>query len=461
MSTELQVWTPPGPPTPAEWDSMRNAAIMLAKSDLIPSHFRSKHENVLVAIMTGRGLGIDWMLAVQKGYVIDGKFGLEAEVMADVVRRNVPGFDFEVVRLDDEVCILKGGVAGKAVHTVEFTFEQAKLAGYTQGKYGEKDNWKPGRRSDSLYAKALRRLIKRTGGYYAVGAMPVRDVDEADDLEPAPAPAREPSGAAVVEDTPKGAGAAPTPAAPAGPVHAAVPDTTDWKGRFLEAVAANYMIAAKPPSTPQGRGRWARTYEKQILQVANLFYAEIGAQACPSLAMLPPMDMQRLSLWLEEKIAKRAGNAGQDAPVAQDEPPAREEKPDGVSVSPEPEATGDANEPDERTATGEVAIPDEEEASAPQPAPQPTLIELTEALAAGSVEDVLRELDRMKFATKGVRRFYERHAKTGNPYLIDAPMLKELGFDLAQRIDNLWGHDATRAMLARLIVEVASQEVKS
>lgn len=453
MSTEtaVAVWQPPPPPTPAEWEATKNAAVQFAKSDLVKPHFRGKPENVCLALITGRDLGLPWTIVLQKGFVVDGKFDLEVDVKVDLVRRNLPGFDFEVIEQTEEKCVIRGGVKGRNLHTIEFTYEQAKLAGYTAGRDGEKQNWRPGRRGDMLLARCLARLLKRTGGLYA-SLINSLDADAVDDLEQpvATPPTHEPSVATVVE-TPA-AGASPTPDAQpqAGPVETKdVP--VDWKGRLLNGVAEHYMIAARPPSTAQGRARWARTYGDHILKVVNLYYADRGEKPIASWNMFPSDDFERVAVWLEAHIKnnKSAGSGVPEATVEQDAPPAPESPGNGPA-----EAYGASGGAEDPQAVPEDDAPPPDDREAPpltMAAPTPTRDELILDLATKPLDDVLRIFDiefRPKF--KGARRFYEK--QNDRPYLVDAAWLSDLGYARNQWLDTLWGKEADRLMLSRLIV---------
>lgn len=82
----------------------------LAQSGLLPSAYRGRPANVLVAIETGHMLGIAPMAALQNVYVIEGKPTMSAALLSALVRRaghrvRVTGGDehatAEIVRADD------------------------------------------------------------------------------------------------------------------------------------------------------------------------------------------------------------------------------------------------------------------------------------------------------------------------------------------------------------------------
>lgn len=466
--TAVAVWTPPGLPTKDEFEIMRSMGIQYAKSSGVRDCFRGNAENCFLALSVGREMGVPPTLALAKGYVIEGAYQLEADVLADVIRRNVPGLSWEVLKLDDERCIIEGGIAGGRVHKVEFTFEMAKAAGWTEGKNGIKNQWRAGARQDTMYAKCVRRMVKRVGGLWA--SMYSVDADEAvvDSTKPVE---HERSEAAVVED----GKAAPTPAAPApaaepeakpvaGPVKLDAP-VVDWQHRFLAAAAKLWRHEAVPPAHGRNRTLWAKKHGDALLRLVNIYYEERGEKPSVSWSMVPPHDFEPIARWLEARN-ERAGDAGNGAPAPTDGQPAREEEPSGAPVSAEPQATGAGMNPTEQGASGEsVAFPDDDEERPSESSPaggeteQERLARRAEEISLLTLDELPRAFEAMKFATKGERRFCEPHPSSGNLYLVDGYILKELGLDpkLGQKIANLWSHDATRAMLSRLIAEVEKE----
>lgn len=471
--TAVTVWTPPGLPTKDEFDTMRSMAIMYAKSDAVRPCFRGKPDNVFVAVSVGREIGIPPTLALTKGYVIEGVFQLEADVLADVVRRNVPGLSWEVAEIDgvlqlnDELCTIKGGIKGGREHTVTFTFKMAQDAGWTQGQNGIKNQWKPGARQDTMYAKCIRRLVKRTGGLWA-SAFTTADPDEVEVDNSRPPVKHEPSSATVVPDAP--AVAAPTPASPEGGVAAPeqpkkVEVGEDWHYRLLCAFAqATRLRSAEfkerlndPPTKNPGRARWAKEHAEELLRVINDYYASRDMAPIKSFAMFLPNDAENVALWLEAKNS--AGNAGQDAPVAQDAPPAPTQEPERVPADPEPIAAGAAVATGEQDASGDAPMPEDaplpEDDNRVQPDP---VTAKTGEIADATVDGLLSYLDILRTNFKNARRFYQKHSTSGAQYLIDAKFLTELGHTqggkpVSQKLDNLWAHEADRIMLARLVAE--------
>lgn len=446
-STALTVWQPPGLPTRDEYEIMKSMAITYAKAgNAVRPSFRGNPEACFVAISVGRELGIPPTLALTKGYVIDGGFQLDADILGDVVRRNIPGLSWEEIERNDQRVTIKGGIAGGREHTVTFEFATAEAAGWTKASNGGlKANWQPGARQDTMYAKCVRRLVKRTGGLWA--SIYTADPEEYAEGEP---PRREPSSATVVEEpsavlagdgvTPVQGGAEP---ATQGPVHAD-PPKVDWHHRLLVAAAVCWSHAAMPPATGAKRTAWAKKHADDLLRLINLYYAERGEGPAASFAMVPPHDAKPIAEWLEEKNAKRAGGQA-ETPVAPTEGnPARDAGP----------------------VPGQAGVPvDDEEAppatdSGPDESVSDVIARRTTEISAGDVGDLLFVLDDLRRKVGNGRQFYMRHETSGNPYLIDSEILEAIGLDkkVGQKLANLWGNEPTRIMLSKCVATLEQGE---
>ena len=53
-------------------------SLIMAKSDIIPTHYRSKPENVFIAIQTAYKMHLDPMLVMQNTFVVSGKLGMNS-----------------------------------------------------------------------------------------------------------------------------------------------------------------------------------------------------------------------------------------------------------------------------------------------------------------------------------------------------------------------------------------------
>lgn len=74
-------------PPPSEWQTMMAIADMLAMSDMVPAGYRRKPANVVLAALTGRGLGWDVTTAMRFVHIVEGKPTISAEGMVALVRR--------------------------------------------------------------------------------------------------------------------------------------------------------------------------------------------------------------------------------------------------------------------------------------------------------------------------------------------------------------------------------------
>lgn len=141
-SAELVSAQPAGPvtlsaPTPlATLDDRVRYAKTLADAGLLPTAYRGRPANVLVAIETGAMLGLAPMAAIQNVHVIEGKPSYSAGLLAALVRRaghtiRVTGTDekavAEIVRADDP----------DFTYRAEWTIARAR-----QAQLLSKDNWK-------------------------------------------------------------------------------------------------------------------------------------------------------------------------------------------------------------------------------------------------------------------------------------------------------------------------------
>lgn len=86
MNTEIERHTTPTVPA-REWGLMTQQAAALAESDIIPTAYRRKPANILVAALTGRSHGWDAMTSMNQGHVIEGKWAMRPEAMLGLVRR--------------------------------------------------------------------------------------------------------------------------------------------------------------------------------------------------------------------------------------------------------------------------------------------------------------------------------------------------------------------------------------
>jgi len=117
--TDIERRPSSGPTVPAaEWALMNSQAEALATSDIIPSAYKRKPANVLVAALTGRQHGWDVMTSMNQGHVIEGRWGMKPEAMVGLVRQAGHSVTGEV-RADGATVT---GVRADNGDTMTFTF---------------------------------------------------------------------------------------------------------------------------------------------------------------------------------------------------------------------------------------------------------------------------------------------------------------------------------------------------
>lgn len=102
----------------------------------------------IVKIMAGLELGLTPIFAMTNIILINGKVTLGASVVAALIKKSGK-YDYEVLKHDDNECLLEFSVNGETVGQSHFTMEHAKAAGLTS-----KDVWKKFPRN-MLFSRAL------------------------------------------------------------------------------------------------------------------------------------------------------------------------------------------------------------------------------------------------------------------------------------------------------------------
>jgi hypothetical protein len=91
--TALQTYMPPKPaPAPKdEFANVQRQAAVLAKTNMVPSPYRGKPDDILAAWLYGRELGFQLMQAVNNLDVIEGRPALRSAAMAGLVNQSGKG----------------------------------------------------------------------------------------------------------------------------------------------------------------------------------------------------------------------------------------------------------------------------------------------------------------------------------------------------------------------------------
>lgn len=133
---------------PQEWGLMDQQAKALAMSDIIPSAYRRKPANVLVAALTGRQHGWDVLTAMRNGHVIEGTWGLKPEAMLGMVRQAGHSVTADIGNAGATVTGKRDDTGDEMTFT--FTLDDAVTAGlctikdgkpYSRSKSGQKLPW--------------------------------------------------------------------------------------------------------------------------------------------------------------------------------------------------------------------------------------------------------------------------------------------------------------------------------
>ena len=118
------------PPSPAEWEALKEQAAVIVKSGLAPSSVDTP-EKVIVIALKGREVRIPMMQALSHVHVIDGKPTFSAELMRALVRRS--GHKIRIVEWTDEKCVMAGQRTDDPGHWQQttYTVKEAARAGLT------------------------------------------------------------------------------------------------------------------------------------------------------------------------------------------------------------------------------------------------------------------------------------------------------------------------------------------
>lgn len=125
----------------AQWSQELDAAYHLAQSvcqtPFAPQHFRGKPEDAAVAMLFGRSLKMDPLIALKSIYLVHGTPALYAQAMYSIALRE--GHQIERVHATEQSvkfrCRRKGA---RDWQDVEWSIERARKAGYTKNnKYAE------------------------------------------------------------------------------------------------------------------------------------------------------------------------------------------------------------------------------------------------------------------------------------------------------------------------------------
>lgn len=140
------------PPSTDELDSYMRQAEMMAKSGMVPAHFRGKPADIMVAALAGRELGMAPIAALQHVVVISGKPTLSAEGRVALLRKH--GHSLTGTASPERAVVTgKRRDTGDEI-TVEWTIQMAQRAGLLRN-----NTWKQYPEA-MLWARAVSQLSR-------------------------------------------------------------------------------------------------------------------------------------------------------------------------------------------------------------------------------------------------------------------------------------------------------------
>lgn len=177
---------------PASYEEAAKFASIIAKSDLVPTDYRGKPENCMIAMAMGEQLGMPGLQAIQNIAVVNGRPSLWGDGLVAVARGHK---DFEYLHTDFEDKTMTATVKlkrrGEPEHVSTFSKEDAATA-----KLWDKSGpW-------SQYPKRM--LLSRARSYairdvFADALRGIHSAEEIIDIEPTDYSVIEPSGKPDVE----------------------------------------------------------------------------------------------------------------------------------------------------------------------------------------------------------------------------------------------------------------------
>jgi hypothetical protein len=216
----------------------------LAKSDLVPDHFRGKASNIIAAMFMAQDLGQGLFTVMRETDVIEGRLAMRAALKVALVLQSGVCEQWDVVETTRDKCVLRAKRRGRAAVERVLTWEEAKAAELHLTKDAkEKPAWKKvrgimlrhrleGWTADELFPDFIRgirtqdeldgepeqrpapRVVNVPGDTAAV--IPVGPPQSSSDLPPLPKAEPHDSGTGEVVDVPPTPSSAP-PEASTGP----------------------------------------------------------------------------------------------------------------------------------------------------------------------------------------------------------------------------------------------------
>lgn len=166
--------------TTAQQEGFMKQAQTLMASNLYPGKFKNAQQ-AFIAALYGHELGLSPQRAWKQIHVIQGIPAPEVHLQVTMVRQAIPGLIWNIVRHDQEACVIEHGRTPESLQRTEFTYTEAQTAGLAM-----KDNWKKDRKG-MLYCRCAGRVVRWHYPETQGGGMLHNDQELMDGEVPAPA----------------------------------------------------------------------------------------------------------------------------------------------------------------------------------------------------------------------------------------------------------------------------------
>ena len=167
MSTELDVFSED------KFNAAVKVAATLAKSNIVPAHFKNRPEDVFAALVLGAELGFSPMAALNSIVMIQGNATLKAQTMLAIARAKIK--DLSVSIKEDNGSVLVTIKRGEDSYTAVWNDDKAAAMGLLH-----KDNYKK-QKATMLRWRALSEALKIMCSDVLMG---LNTLEEMQDLEP-------------------------------------------------------------------------------------------------------------------------------------------------------------------------------------------------------------------------------------------------------------------------------------
>ncbi len=166
--------------TAAQQESIMKQAQTLITSGLYPAKFKNAQQ-AFVAALYGHELGMSPQRAWKQIHVIQGIPAPEVHLQVTMVRQAIPGLIWNIVRHDQDTCVIEHGRTADNLQRTEFTYQEAVTAGLST-----KDNWRKDRKG-MLYCRCAGRAVRWHYPETQGGGLLHNDQELMDGEVPAPA----------------------------------------------------------------------------------------------------------------------------------------------------------------------------------------------------------------------------------------------------------------------------------